>query len=172
MTLDGSAAAAVVDAVRQFDQGRAVTVLEAGTREAVVSTVTWLGAALVGAVVLTSVMQTGTEDFLALCLCGAGAYAGVVTLPLRRAAVKEQARGQMDEIQGRVKGLLGAELEAGLATTTATVLANVAPIERRAEEEKERVGGLLEELEVVERELAEMRRAIAAFDEGGRVGAG
>lgn len=40
--------------------------LEAGTKEAVVTTATYLGGAVAGVFLLTSIMQTGMEDFLSL----------------------------------------------------------------------------------------------------------
>lgn len=161
---DAATARAVVVAIRAFDQGRAVELLEAGTREAVVSTATWLGGSAGGAVVLTGVMQSGTEDALALALCCAAAYAGVVTLPLRRGAVKRGARGQVDEIQRTVQARLEEELRDGLTATRAAVEGLVAPIEAAARAETARVSALLRELDEVEARLGALRERVTKFE--------
>lgn len=49
------------------------------------------------------------------CLCAAAAYAGIITLPLRRAKVKASARGQIQGIKDRVAGLMAEELETGVS---------------------------------------------------------
>jgi len=136
----------IVSAIREFDQEAAVVELEAGTKEAVVTTATYLGGAVAGVFLLTSIMQTGMEDFLSLCLCAAAAYAGIITLPLRRAKVKASARGQIQGIKDRVAGLMAEELETGVSAVERALEKALRPVEERAQLEKQRVEELQEML--------------------------
>jgi len=159
----GALARGVVEAIREFDQEEATALLEEGTKDAVVSTATYLGGSVAGAFLLTGIMQTGTEDLLSLCLCAAAAYGGVVTLPLRRARVKQSARGQIDGVLDKVSGLMGQELSQGVEDAARRVEAAIAPVEAAARAEKERVLALQQSLAAVREAVRSMQADVRRY---------
>ena len=160
-------ARAVEDAVAALAglQRDSVEGLEAGARDAVVTTVTAVGGAAAAAAVLTAVMQTGVEDLLSLLLCGGAAWAGFATLPLRRARVKEEAAaGPADAAADRVAAAMRAELEAGLLGMTLRVAGKTAPVEAQARAQRAEADAVLADVARARAAAEELRGRIARLD--------
>lgn len=97
-------------------------------------------------------------------LCGGIVYAGIITLPLRRARVKEAAKAQIGVIQDKVASLMAQELEEGVNEVVSAVSAAIAPIEENALREKERLERLSARLERARVEMDALRGEVARFN--------
>ncbi|KAK9847358.1 hypothetical protein WJX84_004848 [Apatococcus fuscideae] len=125
--------------VQEFDPKAASLLLEEEVREAVVGTVgTAVGAGALG-IILTTILQSASEDILAVGLAGLAGYASVLNLPVRRSKVK----AKLEQRASKFAQELGRQLQEELQQTTEQCLADVRafmrPVEAATKAERDRL---------------------------------
>lgn len=103
--------------------------LESSIQEAATASFGTAGAAIVGTIVLTFLLNSIQEDLLAVAFGGSTAYLSVLSIPLQRAKVKgifkSKVKGEIDALVGAMRG----DLDAALSRLNEGVEAAILPLE-------------------------------------------
>ncbi|KAL2649181.1 hypothetical protein R1flu_017309 [Riccia fluitans] len=146
--------------LQAFDVKAAQILLEQEIREAVLSTFTGLGAAGLSASVLTSVLPTTLEDLVALGICTAGGFVGVLKLPVKRQEIKRKISRVADNLALQLEQAMETDLLQSLEQLRTAFQTLTAPYREAAEAERTRVLGLQSQLQRLDNQLRFLKQKV------------
>ncbi|KAK9868744.1 hypothetical protein WJX84_002774 [Apatococcus fuscideae] len=137
--MQSSAPTSALALVKEFDPKAASLLLEEEVREAVVGTVGTAVGAGAGGIILTTILQTASQDILAVGLAGLVAYASVLNLPARRSKVKAKLEQRASKFAQELSMQLQQELQQATDQCLADVRAFMRPVEAATKAELDRL---------------------------------
>jgi GTP-binding protein EngB required for normal cell division len=144
-------------AVLGYDHAAEARRLAQAARDAVAgAALLQIGALGVGAAV--AVLATTTfGDVTGFLTAGTLSVMGLLVLPAKRRHARRELRQKVSALRERLMGTLTAVFDAELGRSVASLREAVAPYTRSVRAERDRIGGLADELERLDREIVRLR---------------
>eukprot|EP00252_Welwitschia_mirabilis_P009763 TRINITY_DN2262_c0_g2_i3.p1 TRINITY_DN2262_c0_g2~~TRINITY_DN2262_c0_g2_i3.p1 ORF type:complete len:671 (-),score=162.84 TRINITY_DN2262_c0_g2_i3:130-2142(-) len=152
--------------LEEFNTQAASILFEQEIREVLIETFGGLGVAGLSASLLTSILPTTIEDFLALVLCSAGGLYGIWKLPQRRLEVKSKVKRTSEAFARHLEDAMQEDLKKAMDDIELRVSCIVNPCKQAAQSKAAHLDELLDEVKYLERNLQTLQRKIQNIHAG------
>ncbi len=150
-------------AVGDFDQATEAAKLAESVQTALAQTaIVEVGAVGLGALLLAA-LHTLVLDVTGLLFAGTLAAVGLYVLPNRRRKAREELRAKIVDLQQRLGTAISAQFEQELGRSTQSIAEAIQPYTRFVRVEREKLTGLVGQLETIEQEMRTLSRKIEAL---------
>jgi small GTP-binding protein len=146
-----------------FDHKAAAMFLEEEIKNAVYATVGAAGGAFLVAIFLSGFLDSFAEDVLAFSVTAAVGYVSVLSLPLKRADIKQKVRAVAEDFLAETEKAMRAEFERKTLAATRQVLAMTAPWSKAAVETETEIKSNQAKRDALQESLDQLRRDVQSL---------